>query len=318
MTLDKIKKEIDKAKSIAILAHENPDGDAVGSSLALFLALKNINKDVHVIMPEHSKIFDFLPGIEEVETQYNGEKFDLVIAVDTATTKMLNTPIECLENAKTTIVIDHHGTNTMYGDVNFVNPDSPACCQVLITVFQYFNWEITEEIGTCLITGIITDTGGFQYTNVKVETFEFAAELLARGINIAEVYKRTLDTKTRSSFELSKIASDRVEFLENGKIAVTYINMEDEEKVNAAVGDYEGIVNIGRSVEGVEVSIFLREIKENIYKVSLRANDYVNVSDVCLVFGGGGHPKAAGCKMTGTVDQIRDTLIKEIKVQLKG
>ncbi|MDO5557474.1 MAG: bifunctional oligoribonuclease/PAP phosphatase NrnA [Clostridia bacterium] len=317
MTLDKINEEINRAKNIAILTHENPDGDAIGSSLALYQALTALNKEVCVIIPEYSRIFDFLPYAEVIKKEYNGEKYDLVICLDTATIKMLSVPIECFENAKSTIIIDHHGTNTMYGDINFVNPDSPACSQVLITIFEYFKWEITKDIGTCLITGIITDTGGFQYSNVKVETFEFAAELLSRGINIPDVYKRTLDTKTRPSFELSKIATERMEFLEDGKIAFTYITLEDEKKVNSGTGDHEGIVNIGGSVENVEVSIFIRQVKDNIYKVSLRANEYVNVSDVCLIFGGGGHVKAAGCKMTGTVEQIKESLIKEVKLQLK-
>lgn len=201
------------------------------------------------------------------------------------------------ENAKTKISIDHHGTNTMYADLNFVNPDSPACAQILIVILNYFNIEITKEIGTCILAGIITDTGGFKYSGVTAETFEFVAWLLNKGVNVSSVYRKVLQTRTKSNFELNRIASDRLEFFENGKIAFTYITKADEDLVNSETGDHEGIVDIGRDIEGVEVSIFIREVPDKGLKISLRSNEYVNVSDVALLFGGGGHPRAAGCNM---------------------
>lgn len=166
------------------------------------------------------------------------------------------------------------------------------------------------------MTGIITDTGGFQYSAVSKETFEIAAELLSSGVNISKIYKKVFATHTRGNFELRKIALQRMEFLEDGKVAFTYITKADEEKVHAEEGDIEGIVNEGRNIEGVEVSIFLHEIDEGM-RVSTRSNDYVNVSDVCLMFGGGGHVHAAGATMQGTPEQIKEKLLKEIKLQLK-
>ena len=161
MTLDNILEEINKAESIVILTHENPDGDAVGSSLALYNALKDYGKNPDVIIPEYSRCFEFLPGCENIKKQSDIKSYDLAIALDSATMKMLNGYSKYFEDAKSKIVIDHHGTNTMYGDFNFVNPDAPACSQILIILLQYFNIEITKEIGTCILTGIITDTGGF-------------------------------------------------------------------------------------------------------------------------------------------------------------
>ena len=221
-------------------------------------------------------------------------------------------------NAKSKIVIDHHGTNKMFGDFNFVNPVSPACCEILIGMFEYFGIEITKEIGSCIVTGIITDTGGFRYSGVTAETFEFTAELLRKGVNVSDIYKRVLDTKTRANFELNKLVSQRMEILENGKVTFTYINLEDEKNVNAEEGDHEGLVEIGRDIEGVEVSVFIREKQDpSGYKVSLRSNDYVNVSDVCLMFGGGGHPKAAGCFIQGDLEQAKTKILAEIKKVLK-
>ena len=314
--IDQILKCIKKSKNIVIVTHENPDGDAVGSSLAMYHALKGLKKNVDIIIPEYAKCFNELPGIEEVIKE-SDKVYDLAISLDAATDKLLNVWVKYFREADQRIVIDHHSTNTMFGDINYVDLSAPACAQVVYMLIKHYRWKITPEIGTCIMAGIITDTGGFQYSGVSRDTFNIAAELLDAGVNISKVYKKVFDTKTKSSFELRRIALDRMEFLEDDKIAFTYITNEDERKVNAGVGDYEGIVSEGRSIEGVEVSIFLHELKDGEFKISLRSNSYVNVSDVCIMFGGGGHIRAAGAKMTADPLVIRDKVVNEVKRQLK-
>ena len=315
-TIDQILKCIKKSKNIVIVTHENPDGDAVGSSLAMYHALKGLKKNVDIIIPEYAKCFNELPGIDEVIKE-SDKVYDLAISLDAATDKLRNVWVKYFREADQRIVIDHHSTNTMFGDINYVDLSAPACAQVVYMLIKHYRWKITPEIGTCIMAGIITDTGGFQYSGVSKDTFNIAAELLDVGVNISKVYKKVFDTKTKSSFELRRIAIDRMEFLEDGKIAFTYVTNEDERKVNAGVGDYEGIVSEGRSVEGVEVSIFLHELKDGEFKISLRSNSYVNVSDVCIMFGGGGHIRAAGAKMTADPLVIRDKVVNEVKRQLK-
>ncbi len=315
MTLDQILEEINQANSIVILTHENPDGDAMGSSLALYQALKNYGKDVDLVIPEHSRTFDFLPAIDEIKVE-GREQYDLAIALDCATIKMLNGFSTYFEEAKMRISIDHHSTNSMFADLNFVNPEAPACAQILIVVLNYFKMEITREIGTCILAGIITDTGGFQYSGVNAETFEFVSWLLEKGVNVSTVYRKVLQTKTRSSFELARIASNRLEFFYDGRVTFTYITKEDEEEVHAEIGDHEGIVETGRAIEGVEVSIFVRETEKGC-KVSTRSNDYVDVSDMCLLFGGGGHQRAAGCLMQGSIEEVKEKLLNRVKQYLK-
>lgn len=317
MTLDDIKKSIEQANTIAILTHERPDGDAIGSSLAMSLALKKLGKKPDVIIPKYSETYAFLPDAENIKQESNIENYDLAIALDCGDIKRLNGFVKYFEDAKQSISIDHHSMNPMFADINFVDHTSPACCQILVIIFNYLGIEIDKQIGTCLLAGIITDTGGFKYPGVTVETFEFVADLLKSGINVSKIYKKVLQIKPRASFELSKIAMNKIEFLEGGKITFTYITCEDEKKVGAQEGAHEGIVEIGRDIEGVEVAIFLHQAEDKVYKVSLRANDYVNVADVCLMFGGGGHARAAGCKMEGTPQQIKEKLIKEIKKSLK-
>lgn len=317
MTLDNIIEEIHKAKSILILTHTNPDGDAIGSSMALYNALLKLNKDVDVVIPEHLKTYDFLPNIDKIKKEAKQEIYDLAIALDCGDIKRLNGFSKGFEEAKCKISIDHHGVNTMFADYNFVNPTAPACAQILIMVIESLGIEIDKEIGTCLLTGILTDTGGFKYPATTAETFEFTAELINKGIKVSEIHKKVLQTITRTSFELRKIAINRLELLEEGKIAFTYITKADMENVKAEEGEHEGIVEIGRDIEGVEISIFLKEIEENHYKVSLRSNDYVNVADICLMFNGGGHIKAAGGTIVGDIEQAKEKLIYECKKHLK-
>lgn len=316
MTIDNIKEEINKAKDIVILTHESPDGDAVGSALAMYLTLKKMNKTVDAIIPEYSHVFSFLPGAEEIKKEGKSESYDLAIAVDVTGIRRLNGFSKYFENAKTKIQIDHHEVNDMFADYNFVNPTSPACAQILILVIEQLGVEIDKEIGTCLLTGIITDTGGFKYEGVSAETFEFASWLLAKGVNVSDIYKRVLQVKSKANFELRKLIMQRMEFLENGKITFTYMNLEDERKTNAMPGDHEGLVEVGRDIEGVEVSIFVREV-ENGYKVSLRSNNYVNVADIAIPFHGGGHIRAAGCTINGSLEQVKVKILNEVKKYIK-
>ena len=316
MTIDNIIEEIDKAKSIVILTHETPDGDAIGSSLALYAGLKQLGKDVDVIIPEYSKTFEFLPNSSEIKKEGRNDNYDLAIAVDCGDIKRLNGFASYFENANTRISIDHHSSNTMFADYNFVNPMAPAAAQILVVILEALGVIIDKDIGTCLLTGIITDTGGFKYKGVTAETFEFVAELLARGVNVSDVYKKVLQTVSKPRFSLMQIAMNRIEFLEDGKLTFTYITKEDEEKVGAGTNDHDGIVEMGRDIEGVEVSIFLRET-DNGYKISLRSNEYVNVSDICLMFSGGGHIRAAGGNINLPFEQAKAKIIEECRKYLK-
>ena len=314
-TLENIVKEIKNAESIVILTHHDPDGDAIGSSLAMYNGLKQLGINSDVIIPEFSRTYNFLPGASDILKE-SDKNYDLAIALDCGDIKRLNGFSSYFEDANSRISIDHHGINTMFADLNFVNPMAPACCQILITVLETLGVEIDKKIGTCLLTGIITDTGGFRYSGVTAETFEFTAELLSKGVNVSDTYKKVLQTQSKAKFELSKKAMDRLEFFENGKITFTYIDIKDEEEVNASNGDHEGIVEMGRDIEGVEIAVFIREV-ENGYKISLRSNEYVNVSDICLMFNGGGHIRAAGGFLATTFNEVKEKVINECKKHIK-
>ena len=303
MTLDDILVELKNAKTIVVLTHESPDGDAISSSLSVFHALQQYGKNVDVVIPEHAKDFDFLPGADQILNNGKEEQYDLAISVDCTDLKRLAGGKEYFETAKKTVEIDHHSVNAMFADYNYVDPVSPSCCQVLIAMFEYYGVEITKEIANCILTGMITDTGGFQWGGVTPETFEFAAELIRKGAKIKEICRKALRNKTKAHCKLERLVYDRLEFYEDDKIAISYITIEDNQNTGAKLGDEEGLTEMLRDIEGVEVAVLLKEKEgKNGYKASLRSHETINVSEICLLLGGGGHPGAAGCFIPGTLE----------------
>ncbi len=315
-TLDEIINQVKISENIVILTHENPDGDAVGSSLAMKLLIEKLDKKADVIIPKYSKTFDFLPEIDKVKINSEIEHYDLAITVDCGDIKRIEAR-EYFDKAKKTIVIDHHGSNNMYGDINFVNPASSSCCEIIAGIADSMDIEISKEIGECLVTGIITDTGGFRHEGITAETFEFTADLIRKGVNIPVIYKKVLRTKTKATFELSKRVTDRLEFYENERVAFSYMLESDESEVKAEEGDHEGLVEIAREIEGVDVSIFLREnIQKGGFKISLRSSNVINVSNVCKNFNGGGHPRAAGGFIESNLEEAKKQIVEEVIKQL--
>lgn len=314
MTLDDILVELKNAKTIVILTHESPDGDAISSSLSVYHALQQYGKNADVVIPEHAKDFDFLPGADQILNNGKEEQYDLAISVDCTDLKRLAGGKEFFETAKKTVEIDHHSVNAMFADYNYVDPVSPSCCQVLIAMFEYYGVEITKEIANCILTGMITDTGGFQWGGVTPETFEFAAELIRKGAKIKEICRKALRNKTKAHCKLERLVYDRLEFYENDKIAISYITIEDNQNTGAKLGDEEGLTEMLRDIEGVEVAVLLKEKEgKNGYKASLRSHETINVSEICLLLGGGGHPGAAGCFIPGTLEQAKAKILDAIK-----
>lgn len=308
--LDSIIEIINKAQKIAIFTHVSPDGDAVGSSLAFYLGLLQLKKEVSIVTDEFSRCFVFLPHLGDIQREVD-DCYDVSIVLDCATKGRLFDPKNSFDRSNVTVAIDHHASNTYFAKLNYVEGNSPATCKTLVKIFKRLGITLTKEIGSCLMAGIITDSGGFRYDTVDDETFEFAASMLDLGVDISDIYYRTFDVKTKAQFQLSTLATSRIKFYAKDRIALTYVTLDDMKKTKAMAGDHEGIVNVGRNIEGVEVSIFLREVDKYFYRVSMRSNDYVDVSEVASLFGGGGHSRAAGCDIHENLDVAIKKLVKE-------
>lgn len=304
--MNNIISEIQKSNNIVLLCHENPDGDAIGSSIALYHALKKLHKEVDMVIKNTPKRFNFIEGYENIENT-SDNKYNLGIVLDTATIERVNNPNNIINNIKKIIVIDHHITNTRYGDLNYVD-ESPACCQIIYNLIKYMNIEIDSKIAVPLMTGILTDTGGFAHSNVTDETF-LVASSLSKVVNVSDIYKKVLGTITKSQFKLKQKTMDNLEFYENGQIAFSYITSKDIEQLGATYDECDILVNIGREIEGVEISIFARIYPEEI-RVSLRSSN-VDVCSIAKVFGCGGHINAAGITTSMDFDTLKEKIIKE-------
>lgn len=317
MTLDEILKKITESNSFIILAHENPDGDAIGSALAVATMLKELGKtNIDVVTKECPANFMSLPNVDMIRNEGRFTNYDMAIVVDCPNINRVNESyIHYIEEAESVAQFDHHLNNSMFGEYNVVNSAAPACAQILVSSFEYLNLEISKDVATCLIAGIITDTGGFRFNSVTRETFEFAGWALAKGVNISKVYKDVMMTKTKEQFEAEKLAVSRMEFFADEKITFTYFTKEDEEKLNIKSGELDGIVDIGRNISGVEVAIFVRQ-KGNGFKVSFRSNS-IDIAEICMLFGGGGHKLAAGCTIDAPLDEVKKVLIEETRKHLK-
>ena len=298
---------INECDSILLLTHENPDGDAIGSVLAMYHLLKDWNKNVDVLIPKMPETFMFMNSVDMILNE-SDKKYDLAIVLDCASKERIGQNNKEFDNCNKSIVIDHHAINTKYGSINNIEGNVASCCQVLYYLFDKWNIEITPKIGEALTVGMLTDTAGFRNCNVDEKTFMMAARL-SNIVDMHKLYYLVLSKKTIAEYLLIKMTLDRLEFYEDGKIAFSYISHEDMENVNAKYGDHEGLVDLGRNVEGVEVSIFMRE--DDGYTISFRSNGKIDVNKLAKKFGGGGHRMAAGAKSELPFKETKEMLINE-------
>jgi bifunctional oligoribonuclease and PAP phosphatase NrnA len=313
-----ISKLLSKAGGVAIFPHVSADGDAIGSSLALGLALRNAGKTVKIYIEENiPTVFKFLPGLDLADS-YNesDEVMDVNIALDTGDVGRLASRAETFFKAPCTINIDHHVTNTNFGHLNFVDALSASTGEIVYSLIKQMKLEIDTDIAMCLYTAIATDTGGFQYGNTTAETHRIAAELLETGINVGELSQRIFDNTTYEKLKLTQKSIELLELHENSKLAVVVLSLEDIRSTGAKDEDCDGIVNIGRSIEGVEVSVLIKEKENNEVRVNLRSKSYVDVSEVAATLDGGGHKRAAGCTVKGSIEDAKTKIINAIKDRL--
>lgn len=301
---------IDNSKKIYIVAHVNPDGDAIGSTFAVYFALKKLGKDVHVVMPSFSEVFEFLPGVESRVDNIE-EDYDLLIALDSSDYTRLAISEEEYNRAKKVIMLDHHQISQPYGDFRYINDQKSSASEIAFLFIKSLEVEIDENIATLLYTGIMTDTGSFNYSNATPDTFRVVAELLENGAKAVDVCKRLNDTMKEAKLKLLAKAIDNMEVFYNGKMRFTYISYKEIEGLGIHDEDAEGMTNYLRAVEGTEVAVYVRGKSDGTYKVSMRSNDGVDVSKIAISFGGGGHPRAAGYTMTD-IQKDKEKLIKAV------
>lgn len=300
-------------KSVAIAGHVRPDGDCVGSCLSVYNYIKTYFKDmeVYVFLEQIPNIFKFLKGADEIVHEYTMDKqFDLFIALDCGDSDRLGGAYKYFENAKNTICIDHHISNQSFADDNYIVGSASSTCEL---VFDLIDAErITKEIAECLYTGMVHDTGVFQYSCTSAKTMNAAGVLMEKGIDYPKIVSDTFYTKTYNQNRImGKALLDSKLYLD-GKVILSAITAAEMKEFDVLPKHLDGIVSQLRSTKDVEVAVFIYETETGDYKVSTRVNGDFNASELAVHYGGGGHVKAAGFTMHGTLEEIISDVISEI------
>ncbi len=300
---------------ILLTTHKNPDGDAIGSSVGWINFLKKLGKNVKVVLRDRIPyFFDFIPGINNVEVKEEiNEDFDWVIITDVSELK--RTGFDSIP-AKNSIVIDHHITAEPFSDYYIVEPEISSTCELSYHIMKLIDDSLIDRsVALPIYTGIVTDTGNFSYTNTSPETHYVASELIKRG---AEPYlvRRNISERNRiNRFKLLELVLKTLDFALEGKVAHITVYRRFLEETKAYPEETEGFINYPRSIEGVEVAVFFKEIEEGKWKISLRSKGSVNVAFVAKRFGGGGHAMAAGFETEGNLEDIKKELFRELQIE---
>ncbi len=298
-----------EAKNVAIGGHVRPDGDCVGSCMALAEYIRKWYPEcnVDVYLEEIAEEYKCIVGTDQIIHEIPETCYDLFICLDCGDEDRLGFSGKLFEDAKRTYCIDHHISNTAFADDSYIVPDASSTAELVYHVME--DKKITLEIATALYLGIVHDTGVFQYSCAKPSTFRVAAKLLEKGVDAPTLITDTYYEKTYIQNRMLGIALNKSRLHEGGKVISSVITTKEMEELQANPKDLDAIVSQLRITKGVEVAIFLYQTGENSYKISLRAKDYVDVSKVAVTFGGGGHIKASGASMDGTSEEIINKLL---------
>lgn len=305
-------------ESVAIAGHQRPDGDCVGSCTGMYLYLKEnypqIQTDLY--LEEAEDVFSYVQGLDQAKREWTeGKVYDLLLLFDVSSTDRIGVAGKALETAKYSFCVDHHITNPGIARENHVVPEASSTCEVLYELLD--DEKITKSTAEALYTGIIHDTGVFQYSGTSARTMEVAGNLMGKGIDFTKIIKDSFYTKSYAQNQIMGRTIMESIMLLHGKCIMGYVKQKDMKFYGVTGKDLGGIVNQLQNTKGVEVAIFLYETGIQEYKVSMRSNGIVNVAKIAAYFGGGGHVLAAGCTMQGSVYDVVNSLTYDIEKQLQ-
>lgn len=318
---DDIIKVLKAGKKFAVAIHINPDGDAIGSQLAFVRALKKMGKEAIAYMqapiPDN---YRFLPGSESIKIVDSlPESFDTLVCLDIPELDRLGKFEESVKGFKRIINIDHHICNARYGIVNISETSASATAELVYHIIKRLDIEIDVEMAVCLYTGIVTDTGSFQYRNTTAEAHRVVADLIENGVRAEKVTREVYEARNLSQVKLLGLTLETMSFSADGRISWLWVTKKMKDLVGSQPNDTEGFVNYARSVKGVEVAVFFEELDDANIKISLRSKiSRVDVNKVAHKFGGGGHPAAAGAVVSGTPEEIEEMILKIIQIEFKN
>lgn len=312
--LEKATELIREHDNILILTHRNPDGDALGSGYALCRALQSVGKNVVF------RYFEKIPKVFiQLEDCCSHAEFEpsFVIAVDCADSKILGDSPEMSYKEKVDLCIDHHPSNTLYAKYTCLDENAAATTEIILMIARELGAEVDSLTATAVYIGLSTDTGCFRYSNTTARTLRMAADMVDAGINAGRLNRILFETKSKSYAALEAMALSTMKKYFAEKCAIMYITLDMYEKSGTDETEVHALSALPRQIEGVLVGATIKESEPGRYKVSIRTNPPVNASEICQIFGGGGHKRAAGCEIHGTLEEVTEQLLKAIEPFVK-
>ncbi|WP_425060905.1 Bifunctional oligoribonuclease and PAP phosphatase NrnA [Sporomusa carbonis] len=305
---------LDQAKSIMLTTHISPDGDALGSLLALYAYLSAQKKQVRMLLDDEiPRTYKFLSGWEKIEKPASPESHaDLLVVLDASDLSRIG-KVSTVVKAPI-LNLDHHISNVKFADYWYIDSQAAATGEIILKLFNEVNADITADMATALFTAIATDCGFFRFANTSADTLKFAAELVALGAK-PHIISEHLDIKPRAVIEALPKVLETLEIIDGGPAGQIATLTLKQDIVSELKEDTEGFINYPRNIDGVEIAIMFKEVDNNNVRVSLRSRT-ADVSQLALSFGGGGHARAAGCTVTGQLDQVKARVIEAAKRQL--
>ena len=298
-----------------IITHKSPDGDTLGSGFGLCYFLRDMGKMANVVNSDgFPDRYDFM-YVDYYQQEFEPE---YVIAVDVADPTLMGSGLAAYqEKGVVDLCIDHHFSNKRFAKLSHVEGDTAAAAHILYKIFKASGRKISDITAKCLYTGIATDTGCFKYENTRPDTHIAAAELMAYDIDFANVNRKMFDVKSKGRIKIEQIVTGKMEYHLNDRCAMICITTELMESCGVDAAEFDGLASIPLSAEGVVIGITVKQRHENVFKISVRTTDEMDASAFCNYFGGGGHIRAAGCEIQGTLEEVKAKLL-ERTVQVLG
>lgn len=319
MLMSDILYNIEKSSIIGITFHTSPDGDSLGSALGLMIGLRKLNKRVYIISRDRlPDLYSFLPEAQAINDAVPTphRQTDCIIALDCGNVERLNGEFNILQKEYTLINIDHHLSNDLYGDINLVDVKASAVGEIVYKLLKAMEIEIDKDIATCLYTSIVTDCGSFSYSNTTAVTHSIAGELIRTGIDFNEIHRKIYNNKDFYRIKLLGKVINNMYLKFNGRVCIMEINKKMTSELGNDITDSSDIISMGIEINSVEVAVLFKEKDDNIVKVSLRSKWEADVRKIAESFGGGGHSKAAGFVVEGSLEYVKDIVIEQIEKEL--
>ncbi len=305
-TIQKIIEVIRSNSSFLITTHEGPDGDAIGSSLALASFLRKLGKDVTVHYQDAvPDLYVFLPGADSVLPHIPDRHFDVSFVLDVGEKKRAGKEFCCFLRVTTTVNLDHHLSCENFADYNLIDTQAAATGILVYRIATAYGYTFDLDTALCIYTAVITDTGSFHYSNANREAFTVAGEMIESGINAWYVAEKLYENQPAKRLKLLSLCLPTLDFFKEGKAASVTVTSDMYAASGADAELTDGFVNYPRSIRGVEVALFFRQLEEKKFKVGFRSKGNVNVATFSAALGGGGHHNAAGCTVEGTLDEVK-------------